>query len=58
MADQFYAQYNGPKRETQAEAEKDYDEILLCLSTHRPDLVPADFNLKVACKGVDWRDRG
>lgn len=54
----FYAEFHGPKRGTQAEAEKDWDEIILCLSTHRPDLVPLDFSQKVACKGVNWRDRG
>ena len=53
----FHAEYHGPKRTTQVEAEKDWDEILLCLSTHRPDLVPEDFSRKVACKGVNYRDR-
>ena len=40
MADKFYAQFNGPIRETQVEAERDYEQILLCLNKHCPRLVP------------------
>ena len=54
----YYAEFHGPKRKTRAEAEKDYDESLNCLSQFQSDLVPVDFSQKTACKGVNWRDRG
>jgi len=54
----FYAQFHGPIRSTQAEAERDYDEIVGTLNQHRPDLVPLALHDKVAGKGTDWKDRG
>lgn len=56
--DHFFADYHGPRRKTQVEAEQDYADILACLNEHRPDLVPLALREKLAAKGADWKDRG
>ena len=55
----FWAEFCGPKRGTQAEAIEDWNGMLECLLQLRPDLVPVVLkHEQVACKGVNWRDRG
>ncbi len=55
--DKFFAQYSAVIRGTQAEAEQDYDDILVVLNKHRPDLVPLT-QRNVPAPGKFVRDRG